>query len=469
METKINSGCDYNRPRRPNPDTLIYLQSLSLNERQSHAEIEDYIKYKKTLQNGDSNVDDVEEAEYPQGLMAAEAALDEILNEVASLAGDEFGSQCLETIVRILVPYSSLAARKLLYGITGYMVHLSTHRYGSHVVQTILQFASQPTNIDDVMNEDICRFLKLTEEKTQDNLNHEIPPMKDLLCSISGELLSVTKDLAVHVCGSHVLRTLICVLGGVEEILPLHLAMRSSSLNGYSAPRRGKMKTKKKRKKRNNSNESENTSNTDGDVCINNASYNILKRIEKPRFDVKDKDILDCFYMFYRELSGVDLLDTNCEIYQMSHPGDLQELACNPSAGPLLIVLLKVLTARTSIKTVKTVEEKVKGTNEEKADFKLGIPHPDHQFESGSQAEVLAKTFLSWDDKDKSGNDQKYAGDIIFGMSGERRGSHLLETLLRMANDEFYTAICVAGSFFESVSIKEYVKHDGKFRPPPTS
>ena len=460
MKTNINSGCEYNRPRRPNPDTLIYLKSLSLNEKQSHAEIQDYIKHKKTLHNGEKTVDDVEEAEYPQGLTAAEAALDEILNEVASLAGDEFGSQCLETIVRILVPYSLLAARKLLYGITGYMVHLSTHRYGSHVVQTILQFASRPTNLEGIMSEDIYRFLKVTEEKAHDNLNHEIPPMKDLLCSISGELASVAKDLAVHVCGSHVIRTLLCVLGGVEEVLPRHLAIRSSLIES-SGSRRGKIKTKKKKKKRNISNESQNRSNSDGDSYTNNASYNILKCIEKPRFDVEDEDILDCFYTFYRELSGIDFSDANHADYQVSPPGELQELACNPSAGPLLIVLLKLLTVRTS-----NITDEINGTNEEKADFKLGILHPENQYESGSQAEVLAKKFLSWDDKDQSGNDQKYAGDIIFGMSGERRGSHLLETLLRTANNQFYAAICAAGNFFDFVSMKEYVQHDGKFPSP---
>ena len=56
----------------------------------------------------------------------------------------------------------------------------------------------------------------------------KIRNMKDILYSVSDELLSVRKDLAVHVCGSHVLRFWLCILGGVEETL--HLVTKSSEL-----------------------------------------------------------------------------------------------------------------------------------------------------------------------------------------------------------------------------------------------
>jgi hypothetical protein len=465
MENKINSGCEYNRPRRPNPDTISYLKSLPFNELQAHAEIKAFIDYKKKLQSLDGNGDtttteELEEVEYPQALTAALAALDEVMNEIASLAGDEFGSQCLETIARISAPYSPLAARKLLFGITGYMVHLSTHRYGSHVVQTILQFAIRPASQVGVSDEDISTYLELTEEEEEHNQDdgQDIPKMKDILYSISDELLSVTKDLAVHVCGSHVLRSLLCILGGVEETLPPHLVTKSSGLMESGGSRRGKIKGKKKKKKK----RKEVDDRPSGGGAVNNASSTFFQLVDKPRFDTTDGDILDCLYSLIKELSGLDMRQTSSDDSEVSPPGELQQLACNPSAGPLLIVLLKVLTIKSSMRTESGTTKKIL-KDEKIGDFRLGIPHPENEYESGSQAEIFAKHLLSWDNKDQDGNEQKYAGDIIFGMSGECRGSHLLEVLLKSANDDFFAAICAAGNFFDSESIKEYAQHNGRF------
>ena len=398
--------------------------------------------------------------------MEEEAAMQEQLDRgqpnTFGEQGDEFGSQCLETIARILAPYSSLAARKLLYGITGYMVHLSTHRYGSHVVQTILQFAIQSASQDGVSDEDISTYLELTEEEdNQTDTNQEIPKMKDILYSISDELLSVTKDLAVHVCGSHVLRSLLCILGGVEEVLPPHLATKSSGLMESGGSRRGKIKGKKKKKKKKRNDTGDDRPNiTTG--AINNASSTIFKLVDKPRFDTNDNDILDCLNSFIKELSGLDMTaHLSLGDSEVKPPGELQQLACNPSAGPLLIVLLKVLTMKSSIESGAT--KSMVQRDERVGDFRLGIPHPETQYESGSQAETFAKNLLSWDNRNQDGNEQKYAGDIIFGMSGECRGSHLLEVLLKSANDDFFAAICAAGKFFDSESIKEYAQHDGTF------
>ena len=137
-----DSKGDYNRPRRPSTDTLSYLRSLPLDEDSSEREVSAYVEYCKNKvkqQQDEEKKDDIdettEEVDYPQSLSASISAIDEVRNELASLAGDEYGSQSLETLCRIAMPYSSLAARKLLCGISGYMMHLSTHRYGSHVLQ----------------------------------------------------------------------------------------------------------------------------------------------------------------------------------------------------------------------------------------------------------------------------------------------------------------------------------------------
>ena len=75
-------GTDYNRPRRPNSDTLVYLKSLPFDEKYAHQEINAYLSYQEKIKLEDGGLEDVEEVEYPQVLSAALAALDEIKHEI---------------------------------------------------------------------------------------------------------------------------------------------------------------------------------------------------------------------------------------------------------------------------------------------------------------------------------------------------------------------------------------------------
>ena len=124
---KTTTG-DYHRPRRPSAETIRYLRSLPLDLATALPEIRAFANDTKSL-------------EFPSALAAALSALDEIGQEVASLAGDEHASQALEVLVRLTAPFSATAARKLVAACAGYAVFLATHRYGSHVLQTILQLA----------------------------------------------------------------------------------------------------------------------------------------------------------------------------------------------------------------------------------------------------------------------------------------------------------------------------------------
>lgn len=459
---------DYNRPRRPNADTLSYLKSLPFNEVAARQEIEAYINYQKAKQQqekGDQDTADEDltiEVEYPQNLSAAMSALDEIKNEVASLAGDEFGSQCLETITRITVPYSSVAARKLLHGISGYLVHLSTHRYGSHVVQTIFQNVLSGRGsggADDNINEkEICAILELNQEEEEtEGETDNLPSMKDILIAISEELLPATKHLAVHICGSHVLRSLICILGGVEEDIPQHILNKGGTIEG-GGNRRGKVKGKKKKKKKKFTNENE----ASGGGLANNASFANYKTVAHPRFDISDSKVKDCFFSLLWELTGIDL--TSSEQKELNEVGDLQQFVCNPSAGPLLIVILRVLTLAFGNKNSDLVESDGTKLNRDENDsindFRLGIIGQQTKFEKNSFSEMLAKRIICWDDLVQSSSEQKQAGEIIFGLSGEIRGSHMLEVLLRTSNNDFYEKICLAGRFFENEAFVEYAEHD---------
>jgi hypothetical protein len=96
------------------------------------------------------------------------------------------------------------------------------------------------------------------------------------------------------------------------------------------------------------------------------------------------------------------------------------------------------------------------------------------QFEHGSAAHALAKQLLCWsstsdNDQDDSDNDNKkkknkdggkWASDVIYGLSGEARGSHILDALFRLSPDDFYQSILEAGDFFSTPTLKEYIEHD---------
>ena len=443
-------GTDYNRPRRPNADTLTYLKSLPFDERVAHDEIDDYINYQKQVTEQPDA--EIEEVEYPQALSAALAALDEIKHEIASLAGDEFGSQCIETIARITAPYSTNAARKLLHGVSGYMIHLSTHRYASHAVQTILQNVQQIHDSGD-SKVDIAKILEIEEEDEQED-GYQLPELKDSILSISQEIQPVSKDLAVHICGSHVLRSMLCILGGCVEVVPDHLANKPGGTMESGGTRRGKVKSKKKKKK--------NKSVMTADGVSNNASHAQYKKVENGRLDATDDGVKDCLYSFIYELTQLDLKSDEDEVSQQ--PGELQQLASNPSAGPLLIVLLHILI-QTSESSVSTAGKEEPETDQDKAnksisDFRLGIHAPPTQFSKGSPAEKLAKCLLCWDDSTEDGKQQEKAGDIVYGLSGETRGSHVVETLLRTSNDSFYESFCNAGKFFEPEAFADYAHHD---------
>jgi len=442
---------DYNRPRRPNADTLTYLKSLPFNERLVHEEISNYINDRQQ-HSQEEETEEKDEVEYPQNLSAALSALDEIRHEIASLAGDEFGSQCLETIARITIPYSSVAARKLLHGISDYLVHLSTHRYGSHVVQTIFQSMSTNLNLS-LSEKEMFELLELDQDNEDVSEDDNLPSLRDLFIAISEEILPASKELAAHICGSHVLRSLICILSGVEQIIPDHVLGKASGLMENGGNRRGKVKGKKKKKKKKVMDDIQ--SNGIG----NNANFAQYKAMTNPKVDPNDVDIQECLYSLIWELTGLDLKKIDPKA--VPEVGQLQQLACNPSAGPLLIVLLRVLTIRFNNAIGIKKDGNSDNSNEKcLSDFRLGITEPQIHFEKESFAEYLSKQILCWDPSIKDSKDQKKAGEIIFGLSGETRGSHMLETLLRTSNDEFYDAVCQAARFFDKEAFADYAQHD---------
>ena len=399
---------DYNRPRRPNPDTIAYLRSLPLDVKVSEEEIYRFL----------SPTQQLEPQEYPQTLSAALAAIDEIRNEIASLAGDEYGAQCIEVLARIAIPYSDAAAKTLLYGLSTYHLHLATHRYGSHVVQTILELSTaSSTDRDMSLHEDAPQLSQTTDQ---------LPSLSDLILGIVDELLPHASQLALHICGSHVLRTLVCTLGGVKLVSVSHKPSSDSM-------RRGRVKNKKKRKK---------TSNEASEPHAGMTSIE-FQNPSRLRLDASMEEAL------------TGLTEALCGTSPSAEPGELQQMACHPSAGPLLILLLRVLTY--SEASDKKIWQREGDENQKMADFQLGTLKPEPTFEFDSPSHHLAQRILCWQPDEPI---QQYAGDVIYGLSGEARGSHVLETLLRISPDDFVASIVECGRFDNPSTMQEYVEHD---------
>lgn len=445
MAASFLDSSGYHRPRRPDPDTITYLRGLPLQSHEAHEEVQRFLNGNHNNNDdhyGDGDDHD-ETTSFPQSLAAAISALDEIRGEVASLAGDEFGSQSLEVLARIAVPHSETAARVLLSGCCGYLLHLATHRYGSHVLQTLLQLAVLQDDSDNhglvdlALHEDAPGFSSAATDS--------LPSLSELILSAVEELAPHASQLAVHVCGSHVLRTLLCVLGGVDLVA----GPKGGKNPNDTTTMRGRAKPKKKKKRKHTEHESDNH-------AIPHAGTMTVVYRKTSRVDPND-------FATTLESLAFSLLDDATS--SDGSPGELQQLACHASAGPLLIVLVRVLTYATDSARQEWMEkEETAATGDDKnngaiADFRLGIARPEPHYEPGSLADRAVRRILCWQD-DKSDTDQEHVGDVVYGLSGEPRGSHVLETILRLCPDDKYASIIRYGDFLTPSSLQDYVAHD---------
>ena len=453
----------YHRPRRPASDTIAYLRGLPLDIDSAHREVTRFLlkssgssSDRRDSDGGENNNDDDDDDFFPQSLAAAFSALEEVKSEIASLAGDEFGSQSIEILTRIAAPYSEIASRILLNACKGYYLHLATHRYGSHVLQTILQLSATSSDIDN--GSQPINDLALHEEAPptlRDENNALLPSLYDCIQAVVEELSPHSSELVVHLCGSHVLRTLLCVLGGVSLVS----GHPRSSENGRNSKRfeqtgatiRGRVKSKKKKKRKP-------ASSGVDDLAPHTGTMSVIYQ-RHPRIDPNE------FASTLSSISGALLGESSEE------PGELQQHACHTSAGPLLIVLIRVLTYSTEDARKEfsiqysgaspdiAAETAKKIANIAIADFRMGIAKSEPRYSKGSLADKAVKQILCWQDNVDTVDQQEHASDVIYGLSGEPRGSHVLETIMRLCPDEFYESLLQCGDFLTSQTMQDYVAH----------
>lgn len=430
-----NESNEFNRPRRPNPDTVTYLKSLPLNgdEADEHqidplTEIQQFASAASSTSTSDGSAIN-EDADFPPILAAALQALDEVQMEIASLAGDEGAALALEELVKLTAPFSVSASCVWLSACANYVHHLSMHRYGSHVLQTILEqvFASNSTSSN--RDQDIALHPQApTTSFASEDEGNTSEKLLDLLFQWHQELVAVGSQLTKHLTATHILRTLFLAMGGIHY-----------STSGHRA---GKQTKNLKYK---------NAQQQQQQQVLTLRSTNI--QVEKnERFHFPGSKRMDIL----KEWVDVVAPDTG-----MATPGPLQQLACHASGGPLLIALLRALTyldneqsASTSTGTVTTPQH-----------YHLQKIQEEPQFAMDSTASVLSKRILCWSSDDNASStpdDQETSvmSNVLYGMAGETRGSHVLDVLLKTCPDEMYERIIVEGQFHKENSLKEYVEHD---------
>lgn len=445
---------EYGRPRRPNPETVSYLNGLPLDESLAAQQVRDYVAHFK---NPEASTEDT--PEYPPLLTATHAALSSIHKELASLACEETPSVQVETLIRISCRFSVTAKRAVLQSMATYWPFLCTHRFGSHVAQTVLRcvVANCEVNLEEFDNEG-----KEIADDSYGSLfsGEDDASLADLMLQTLDELKPYASELAVHVCGTHVLRSAICILSGVEFVdafaPPKNEDQSEWDVGALAASRRGKLKDKKKNKKKKPAPGAESDSHSRQEVTTV-KKMSMLPELQTEQFD-KDGKVLMNELIDGISMSGSD---KNRNDGNVSQPGDLQQRTCHPSAGPLLVQIVRILSY---LDERSRQSAKKKGIDSESTgDRRLMVLPKESQYSSGSDAETLVCKLLCWDPSvlsdEGEGGKQPYAGDIIYGLSGEPRGSILLETILRCCPDSFHDEICNVGGFYSEETLREYAFH----------
>ena len=435
-------GSETNRPRRPNADTLSYCQALPISLEVAKTELRGICEQQ---QYDDSmNKMNQEELEFMLPTrMAAQSAIEEIQNEIASLCGDDNAAQTIENLVQVVSLSSSSvevspknnnntsfsspstsdeamikpdlnSIYRVLLGLKGYHLHLASHRYGSHVVQTVFECVS--------------KALSTTTTETDEESQQEeeiVTKITDEIQEIALELFPFAKELICHVCGTHVIRALMCLFGGVYS----DASSKNPQEDGNF--RRGKDKNNKKKKKKK-------KKPAPGATGGRNQSLVMFQQFSYNSNDTKHK-----FDECLTELTNVLIENTSSQ--------ELQDLVCHPSAGPLFVTLLRVLCLTSNEDGEENTKKKVVSPEEmvqmEHKYRHLGIlPKNETKYKTGSLADKFVKAVLNFPDNkedQEEGEETKSCGDVIYELSGEQTGSVFIETIMRTCDDPtFYTSFC---------------------------
>ncbi|EEY66720.1 uncharacterized protein PITG_17272 [Phytophthora infestans T30-4] len=147
-------------------------------------------------QQGEDSADDAE--------LLLWNVLEELAPRAASAASDRHAGELLEVF---LPKMSDAQLRFLLHKMAGYVSHLWTNRYSSHVLQNLFSRASVVVSKEVDGDED-------DNNDDDDERMKEIPPMSDVIINMVKEVENEWITLMNDVSASHVLRSVLAVLAG---------------------------------------------------------------------------------------------------------------------------------------------------------------------------------------------------------------------------------------------------------------
>lgn len=405
------SDQEYNRPRRPNPDTIQYLSSLPLDLNI----VEEAFRHVDFNRGGDES----------QMITAAKAAIEEVQHEIASLAGEEHSSEQLELLVKVAcgehLGNCELSARRMLNGLSGYYLHLACHRYGSHVVQKVLDVCGR---FQGGMRDSNSRDEAFDNHIGDDNL----PSVQTLISAAALELIPHARSLAKHACGSHVIRAMVCALSGTVYTNEV-IRSCNTSLN---SDKRGEKKNHR-------------------------GGRNV---------DIRPTQVVKiAFSMTTEGAQGLESMIESITGYTskkyISKGGSIKSnpdvnaetltLLCHPSAGPLIDLLIRVLASLSESTTA--TESHQNCTQKLSSSDNVLFNSTERRIMPTSEAEMFIKYLLHWNIPTK-------CGDIVFGLSGETYGSRIVETIFQVIHDDMYQDLLERANFVNPTSLIDYVHHD---------
>ena len=208
---------DAHKPKSPDTETINYLCQIE-GLLDSHTAQINRIKnggqkQQQDQQEKESESDsDDEESRQEQVALLVNNVHDEISGQQAGLAIDKSASIILE---KLLVLSTPAQLRQFGASMRGYFLFLSSHRFGSHVLQKFMTLAPTVVNDDQSLLADFNQQKSGGVGENGEDLE-EGPPitmeavMTDLCDEVGDKWIHLGKDL----CGTHVMRSLLHTLTG---------------------------------------------------------------------------------------------------------------------------------------------------------------------------------------------------------------------------------------------------------------
>jgi nucleolar protein 9 len=220
------------KPKSPDPETITYLCQIEglLDSHAAKMNKNQQASNGQQKNDSDENMEEDDSDDEEQLDLLVNNVHEEISGQQAGLSIDKSASVILEKLLTLSTPAQ---LRQFGASLRGYFLFLSSHRFGSHVLQKFMTLAPTVVSWDQ-------HVLSASQKKTEEGEKKEGtdgPPitMEAILIDLCDEVGDKWIQLGKDLCGTHVMRSLLHSLTG-----------RISVANNKTGSYTGKKKKKKK-------------------------------------------------------------------------------------------------------------------------------------------------------------------------------------------------------------------------------